>query len=555
MPERTCAERPSLARPKTIDRAALNPLEGPRGGEWDEMQKSAGNQAVLRALSDTSGKPGSSVIADDMAASIAPGQMRRAEYLAALQQAVFATAEEGLSRVGRSAQDCPYLHHMFQFYGARDAEYLRRALSRHAPETQWAGTADEHIALLSARARQAIDTWATTGRIEWNAREFAAPGDPRVVQAELGPGRPLEESIRGKAESAMQTDLSGVRVHTGDAAASLTRRHRARALTLGSEVAFAPGEYRPGTQVGDAIIAHELAHVVQQQESRGSAPQPGESRELERDADQAATGTMIAIWGAATRAVTNGALRVKPAFRTGLRIQRCSGPDLSFSSSRFALQTSGTVTMTHNTSGPSPELMVMSPPVDSSGFVDVSGGNDAAARDWEAGYIQTVFSLHRVGEYQQPIGTHTKNLDISRNVPTRDGAPNRATPEPWYDNVDSKKPVLATKSSLYLKFFDQPGQGFPWQTPDGTLTSTSGNDSFGLWLIVRQKSTGSVTYLNWGTWEVDYTGTADFAHLTGTPGGSSGSKVTGSGSGKGLKEPVLTGAIATDPGMRNIQFI
>ena len=38
----------------------------------------------------------------------------------------------------------------------------------------------------------------------------------------------------------------------------------ARAVTVGEHVAFAPGEYRPGTPVGDALLAHELAHVGQQ---------------------------------------------------------------------------------------------------------------------------------------------------------------------------------------------------------------------------------------------------------------------------------------------------
>src|SRR3954471_20874347 len=43
-----------------------------------------------------------------------------------------------------------------------------------------------------------------------------------------------------------------------------TRSIEARAFTLGRDIAFAPGEYAPGTAQGRRLIAHELAHVVQQ---------------------------------------------------------------------------------------------------------------------------------------------------------------------------------------------------------------------------------------------------------------------------------------------------
>src|SRR5204863_4987681 len=59
------------------------------------------------------------------------------------------------------------------------------------------------------------------------------------------------------------------------------------AVTRGAEVHFRAGAYRPGTPEGDWLIAHELAHVVQQQGGRGE--RAGERKELEREADRAAS--------------------------------------------------------------------------------------------------------------------------------------------------------------------------------------------------------------------------------------------------------------------------
>ena len=60
----------------------------------------------------------------------------------------------------------------------------------------------------------------------------------------------------------MGADLSGVRLHDGRAADRASKAINARAFTLGSDIAFARGEYQPGTDTGRRLMAHELAHVV-----------------------------------------------------------------------------------------------------------------------------------------------------------------------------------------------------------------------------------------------------------------------------------------------------
>ena len=65
----------------------------------------------------------------------------------------------------------------------------------------------------------------------------------------------------------MGRDFGEVRVHTGARAADSARAVGALAYTVGSDIVFAPGRHAPGTPEGRQLLAHELAHVVQQDEA------------------------------------------------------------------------------------------------------------------------------------------------------------------------------------------------------------------------------------------------------------------------------------------------
>ncbi|QRM56823.1 DUF4157 domain-containing protein [Sinorhizobium sp. BG8] len=78
-------------------------------------------------------------------------------------------------------------------------------------------------------------------------------------------GAPLSASERAYFEPRFGRDLSAVRLHTGGAAARAADRIVARAYTVGQDIGFASGEYRPETVAGRRLLAHELAHTLQQQ--------------------------------------------------------------------------------------------------------------------------------------------------------------------------------------------------------------------------------------------------------------------------------------------------
>jgi hypothetical protein len=95
-------------------------------------------------------------------------------------------------------------------------------------------------------------------------------------------------------------DFGRVRVHTGARAAESARAVDALAYTVGQDVVFGAGRYSPRSPAGRALLAHELAHTVQQQSA--SAETTGESPALEHEADRAAmdvlTGRPARVGGA-----------------------------------------------------------------------------------------------------------------------------------------------------------------------------------------------------------------------------------------------------------------
>jgi hypothetical protein len=109
------------------------------------------------------------------------------------------------------------------------------------------------------------------------------------IDGSRGTGASLESGVRERFEDTLG-DLSDVRVHADDHAHELNRSVSARAFATGTDVFFAKGEYQPGSADGDRLIAHELAHVVQQRGAPAggslTVSEPGDA--LEREADDVA---------------------------------------------------------------------------------------------------------------------------------------------------------------------------------------------------------------------------------------------------------------------------
>ncbi|HEV7890517.1 MAG TPA: DUF4157 domain-containing protein [Pyrinomonadaceae bacterium] len=106
------------------------------------------------------------------------------------------------------------------------------------------------------------------GRLQMKHVEANNPGGPAappIVHETLrSSGQPLDSATRDLMESRFGHDFSRVRLHTDAQAAESARAVNARAYTAGRHVVFGAGQFTTGTGAGRKLLAHELAHVVQQ---------------------------------------------------------------------------------------------------------------------------------------------------------------------------------------------------------------------------------------------------------------------------------------------------
>jgi hypothetical protein len=131
---------------------------------------------------------------------------------------------------------------------------------------------------------------AAGNRAAFQALRAGAASVPPPVESALqqGRGRPLDAETRALMEARFEHDFGAVRVHSDGRAAASAREVNARAYTVGRDVVFAAGEFVPQTSGGRQLLAHELAHVVQQGRGSGAAPTALRGGPLEQAADQAA---------------------------------------------------------------------------------------------------------------------------------------------------------------------------------------------------------------------------------------------------------------------------
>jgi len=117
----------------------------------------------------------------------------------------------------------------------------------------------------------------------------AAQGVPPIVHEVLRTsGQPLDRGTRAFMEPRFRRDFGDVRIHTDTRAANSARAVNALAYTVGRDVVFGTGGYRPATIEGQRLLAHELTHVIQQGTASGLHAKAigSEDDALEREAEQ-----------------------------------------------------------------------------------------------------------------------------------------------------------------------------------------------------------------------------------------------------------------------------
>ncbi len=165
---------------------------------------------------------------------------------------------------------------------SRSQTSLQAKLAVNAPGDIYEQEADrvaDQLMAMPARAAQS----SVPPRIQRYSGQ--ATGQVDTVPASIdrvlaSSGRPLEPAIQQDMGQRFGYDFSHVRVHSGTTAEQSAQDVNANAYTVGHDIVFGASRFAPGTNEGQRLLAHELAHVIQQ----GFAPmEPGSSHEMRQN--------------------------------------------------------------------------------------------------------------------------------------------------------------------------------------------------------------------------------------------------------------------------------
>jgi hypothetical protein len=110
----------------------------------------------------------------------------------------------------------------------------------------------------------------------------------RRVRRVVGKGMALQAGTRAALECALGANLAAVRIHSNDESDWLAAAVGADAFTCGADIFFRFGVYNPGTTAGMSLLAHEMAHAVQQAGARSGVYNPEVRVSHPSDADELA---------------------------------------------------------------------------------------------------------------------------------------------------------------------------------------------------------------------------------------------------------------------------
>lgn len=145
-------------------------------------------------------------------------------------------------------------------------------------EVQAKGETEEEV-----QAKGAEEELQSKAEEEEEVQTRAQPSRPRAppamdsverrLRASRGLGNSLPEESRRKMEANFGRELSGVRIHTDSLSVQLSEALRAQAFAHGKDIYFNAGRFAPGTPEGDFLLAHEIAHTIQQGAVKGQEVQ------------------------------------------------------------------------------------------------------------------------------------------------------------------------------------------------------------------------------------------------------------------------------------------
>jgi hypothetical protein len=331
---------PDDAFERQADQPASRVLDQPAKSEGTNhalsLRSGAGNSIQRKAVGST--RPaalvsrGAPIVEDSQ--TVAAGQMHRSEFLTTLRDALIRECDIEFAEVGRTAKECPYILRTIGHYASGPLSALLRVI-RHFAHPPAGADAHGLIRSVTQRARVAARNIAKKSDRKVQAKSENSNArlpahDPVTIRSQLGSGRPLDTPVRGNMERSFDTSFAAVRIHDDVTAARFNKELGAHAFAVGNDIAFGAGEYQPGTATGDALIAHELAHTIQQGSRAPEASGSADDQALEQQADRAASAATHGREAATLLEGGAGGIRVQrlPAVVAGALIVAEATPEI-----------------------------------------------------------------------------------------------------------------------------------------------------------------------------------------------------------------------------------
>ncbi|HYH05359.1 MAG TPA: DUF4157 domain-containing protein [Bacillota bacterium] len=154
---------------------------------------------------------------------------------------------------------------------------------------------------VQAQTDEEVQTQNSAGSVQFAAKRtdpYASPEVLNTIRTQRGQGEPLEGGLQFQMERSLGADFGSVRVHRDATAARLNGMLSARAFTNRNDIYFNQGQYNPQSRSGQHLLAHELAHVVQQRnipDLQFQLQDPGIRNQYEREANSAADQAVYGI--------------------------------------------------------------------------------------------------------------------------------------------------------------------------------------------------------------------------------------------------------------------
>jgi outer membrane protein OmpA-like peptidoglycan-associated protein len=190
-------------------------------------------------------------------------EMDRTRTIASVQMLPAAGYSGNQSALRKFSRIAPRVQYKMQIGAANDP--LEAEADRVADRVM--RMPDQITSAVLRRKCAACDEEDNKTKLQAKRADSQQPADaaPDIVNEVLSqPGQALPEQTRAFFEPRFGRDFSGVRVHSDARAAESARSVGALGYTVGRNIVFAEERFMPGTDPGRRLIAHELAHVVQQ---------------------------------------------------------------------------------------------------------------------------------------------------------------------------------------------------------------------------------------------------------------------------------------------------